>query len=600
MGKQVLVESRRSFRQQIIAVLWLIVSASVFSGVAWADLRAEVDRTEVQENESLQLTVTSTLEVSSTLDLFSLNSLSIPQPDISALEKDFEILDRRQSYRVQIENNQNNSVITWDYTLLPKRSGELTIPAIEYENKKSSPISIRVLTGPQDIPNQQKDVFLEAEIDLSEVYVQQQAIYKVRLFYSQDLIRGELQHPDHPDALFKQIGKQKEFSRYVGTRRFNVIERQYVVFPQKAGEMEIPSLIFTGTLMERRIGRRIYSKESSPSVKINVKAPPSSFSGKNWLPAQSLNIRDVWSDPAREMKTGDSMTRTISLQALGLEGVQLPPLPNESLDGLRVYPEPEPLDTEEHSAGVTGQRQETQAIVALQPGVYTLPEVRIPWWDVVNDEERVAILPSRTITVTGAPTTRNQPTQGPQTQPSSPEFEQHQTTSPASPNGSLNTGKDTLNTGEESSLIWQVLSAIFLLLWLLTLWAWWKKPGNRIGNDQSPKPTPAPNERISLQKLEQLAASGDPRFPEQFLNWLQQQRKILPVSECDALHDGARPLLNDIQRLHYGQNADPSSGQKKAAEVTELASQVLSMAKSIQAKLEQRHTNQLQPLYPET
>ncbi|WP_246841123.1 BatD family protein [Hahella sp. CCB-MM4] len=589
MGKLHMTGSNKTFLQQILALFMLIG----MSGIALADLKAEVDRTEIRENESLQLTVTSTLEVSSTLDLFSLNSLSIPQPDISAVEDDFEILDRRQSYRVQIENNQNNSVITWDYTLLPKHSGEVVIPAIEYEGNKSTPIPIKVVAASQNIPNQQKDVFLESEIDRSEAYVQQQVIYKVRLYYSQDLIRGELEHPDHPDALFKQIGKQKEYSRYVGSRRFNVIERQYVLFPQKAGELEIPPLQFTGTLLERRIGRRIYSKESAPAVKIQVKAPPASFSGKTWLPAQSLNIRDVWSDPGREMNTGDSLTRTISLQALGLEGVQLPPLTSPDLDGLKVYPEPDTIDSDEHAAGVTGKREETQAVVALRPGVYTLPEVRIPWWDVVNDEERVAILPSRTITVSGAPTqnTTAAQTTPPQTPVATPG------TSASSPAPSATSGVTRPIVEDDVSPFWQILSAVFFLLWILTLWAWWKKPGMSI-KEKEPA-VERPKQATTLQQLERFAAIGDPRFVEAFLQWLQQQKASGKLSgkECDALNTDIRDLLNQIQRLHYGQNTGAESHSDNT-KITELASQILTHAKTVLAQSEERNSNQLQPLYP--
>ncbi len=552
------------------------------AGQSRADIQASVDRTEIRENESLQLTVTSSLEVSSTLDLFSLNSLSVPQPDLGAIEDDFEIIDRRQSYRVQIENNQNNSVITWDYTLLPKHEGELIIPPITYENKSTSPITIKVSNNASDTPNQDKDLFLEAEVDQSTVYVQQQLIFKVRLYYSQDLVRGELEHPDLPDAMFKQLGKQKEYSRYIGSRRFSVIEREYAVFPQKAGELEIPQLLFTGTLIERRIGRRIFGKEYSPAVKVKVKAPPASFTGKQWLPAQSLNIRDVWSDPSREMHTGDSLTRTITLQALGLEGVQLPPLPKAQFDGLKVYPEPGNITTEEHAAGLTGQREETQAIIALQSGTYTLPEVRIPWWDVVNDEPREAVLPGRVITVTG--TGSSQTPSAPITPPSA--------VTPDSSTDQPEVGKpeSVLPNRGNTNDIWVILTFIFMLLWLLTAWAWWRARNKKAIQPVMKAPI---HTKSDLKALTQMAASGDIAFSNVFLQWLKAENSSGRLSNHDyqELLTNTRPLLNEIQGAKYAANPAQIS-------VTEIASQVLAMTRTALANDAKLADSQLKPLYP--
>ncbi|MDG9667690.1 BatD family protein [Hahella sp. CR1] len=562
----------------------------VLSLGAWAEdsLNVSVDRQEVRQNESLQLTITSKLEVDSALDFFNLNTLSVPQPDVGELDKDFEVMDRQQSYRVQIENNKNNSIITWVYTLLPKRSGDLEIPAVKYKDNESQPIAIKVVeTSQQAVAKEEKPVFLEAEVDNKSVYVQQQLIYTIRLFYSDDMLRGELTHPDHPDILVKQLGKQKEYTRYVGSRRFSVVERQYVIFPQKAGKIAIPEQIFTGTLAQRRIGRRFYSEEKSPAVEIDVKAPPASFSGKQWVPAQSLSIRDVWSDPAREIKVGDSLTRTISVQALGIEGVQIPPLDSVSADGVKVYPEPESIDTEEHAAGVTGQRKETQALVAIKPGTYTLPAVSIPWWDVTNDVERVATLPERTITVLpGAQSAVvNTPAAPSQT-----------TLADDKTDLSLDSTPEPLSSPtsvpSDSGVFWPTLSGLLLIAWLATLYAWWRKP-------TIVKPVMREHPRqgaqhIELSQLKKLAKSDVVKFVDLYTRWLQQaaleQRYAHHV--LNQLRELSREPLNQLQRDLYGPNAHAAN-----ADLSELALKLV--ASSEQAiKAESNNQGEPAPLYP--
>ncbi|ABC31479.1 conserved hypothetical protein [Hahella chejuensis KCTC 2396] len=562
----------------------------VLSLGAWAEdsLNVSVDRQEVRQNESLQLTITSKLEVDSALDFFNLNTLSVPQPDVGELDKDFEVMDRQQSYRVQIENNKNSSVITWVYTLLPKRSGDLEIPAVKYKDNESQPIAIKVVdTSQQATAKEEKPVFLEAEVDNKSVYVQQQLIYTIRLFYSDDMLRGELTHPDHTDILAKQLGKQKEYTRYLGSRRFSVVERQYVIFPQKAGKIVIPEQIFTGTLIQRRIGRRFYSEEKSPAVEIEVKAPPASFSGKQWVPAQSLSIRDVWSDPAREIKVGDSLTRTISVQALGIEGVQIPPLNTDSAEGIKVYPEPESIDTEEHAAGVTGQRKETQALVAIKPGTYTLPAVSIPWWDVTNDVERVATLPERTITVLpGAQSAIvNTPTAPSQT-----------TLADDNTDLTLDSTPEPLSTPtaapSDAGVFWPALSGLLLIAWLATLYAWWKKP-------TIVKPVMREHPRqgaqhIELSQLKKLAKNDVVKFVDLYTRWLQQaaleQRYAHHV--LNQLRELSREPLNQLQRDLYGPNASTAN-----ADLSELALKLV--ASSEQAiKAESNTQGEPAPLYP--
>ena len=115
------------------------------------------------------------------------------------------------------------------------------------------------------------------------------------------------------------------------------------------------------------------------------------------------------------MEIGDSTTRTLTLAAEGLLSSQLPSITSMSdsskITGIRVYPDQESSDQIERTEGFLGQRTRSEALVASGSGSWTLPEVRVPWWNTETDSLQFAILPSTTITV-GSPVVQSpvQPT----------------------------------------------------------------------------------------------------------------------------------------------------------------------------------------------
>src|SRR5690606_3965701 len=109
---------------------------------------------------------------------------------------------------------------------------------------RSESIQIRV-SEPASGTRQHESVFLEAQISKDEVFVQEQLIYTLRLHYLSDILGGELSAPELTDAIVKQIDKQQEYSRNVEGRTYQVIERRYLIIPQKSGSLEIEPQVFT-------------------------------------------------------------------------------------------------------------------------------------------------------------------------------------------------------------------------------------------------------------------------------------------------------------------------------------------------------------------
>jgi len=73
-------------------------------------------------------------------------------PDLSMLERDFQIVNRRASQRSSTVNGFRSQRTTLSITLLPKRSGILEIPPIPFGTESTDPKRIEVLGDESDDP----------------------------------------------------------------------------------------------------------------------------------------------------------------------------------------------------------------------------------------------------------------------------------------------------------------------------------------------------------------------------------------------------------------------------------------------------------------
>ena len=235
------------------------------------------------------------------------------------------------------------------------------------------------------------------------MYVQQQIILTLTLQQGIALDDRSVTELDLDNAYVKPLG-QNSYQRSSGGRRRLVHEIRYAVFPEQSGTLTIPAQTFAGrarqgsrSLFDLDSGRRI--TRDSEAITIEVRPRPSSFPGAVWLPASELEIEESWSREPDDMTTGDSVTRTVTVTATGLQGAQLPPLDFPDLPGLKYYPDKPSIEEAEADTGIVGLRTDSAALVPVRPGVYRIPEVRIPWWDTEEDRLRYAVLPGREISV---------------------------------------------------------------------------------------------------------------------------------------------------------------------------------------------------------
>ena len=461
--------------------VWACCAAMMlWTHLSWAELSATADRRTIAMGETLRLT------------LLGDAGEQPAEIDLTPLNRDWEILSRSSATNARFINGQNQVTRTLEMELAPLREGTLTIPSLTAGGRSTTPLAIRVNPEPVVAPGDELVLF-DASVDASSVYVQSEVILTVTLQQAINLDGGEISNFDIPDAVVENL-ERRSFQRRVGNRTWLVTELRYAVYPQKSGALRIPAIGFTArevqpgrSLLGARLGRRL--RMASEPLEIDVKSVPSSFPGEVWLPARALTLEENWSIDPASLNVGDSTTRTLTLTARGLQGSQLPPLSSVqgavNIPELRFYPDQESIDQSELAEGLQGRRVQSEALVARSGGTWTLPEIRVPWWNIETDRLEFATLPARTVVVTAIQSAdqTNDPTIRPSAAPAG-------TTLP-------------LWLWVVSAAGWLVSLALGILLWL----------GSRHTADRSPTPGGAAAKsgsvRQALVEIRKAAAQED-------------------------------------------------------------------------------------------
>jgi hypothetical protein len=420
-------------------------------------LSAFVDRNEITLSELLTLTIR--------VD----NNLGNTRPSLAGLNRDFEQIGNvstRSSY-----TNINGTVQSFvDYIvqIRPRSTGTLTIPSFRISSEVTTPITITVGEAEQLSNAGNDEIFIFSEVSKERIYVQEQLLYTIKLYYSISFDQGaQLTSPQVADSVVQQLGSDETYSEIVEGVRYNVTERNFVIFPQSSGELTIPPVYFTATVGRRGGLTRFFNNRtsvreinlSSNTHLIEVQGKPASFTGQTWLPASNISIIESWSGPVENLAIGESVTRNIQIAANGLSSSLLPGISYDDAPGLKFYPDQPEREDSANELGVTGSRTEGTAIVPSEAGDFIIPELAIPWWNTTTDSLERAVIPARTITVLpGATSNIPQPSAF----PAIPLNGQNTTTA--------NTQTSTQNSG--LTLFWISTTAVFAVAWFFSTSMW--------------------------------------------------------------------------------------------------------------------------------
>ena len=317
---------------------------------------------------------------------------------------------------------RTNCSVTITCTLRPKAKGTFTIsPAsvhVKGKTYKSKAVKIRVAGNAQGNGNRasssqddkteeenamrtartglsQKDLYITADLQKATVYEQEAVRLKYHVLELPGVGLNNIalnEQPDFKGIVSLEIPSNFESTlAHVGGVAYKKVKaKEYVLYPQKAGQIQIPKLTFDCMVMQRDIlldriddflnggGIGVNVKRSAPQLVLNVKPlptpKPSGFSGGVGHFKIKSQMRTA------NLRTNDLATFRITISGTGnLKLITAPDLVFP--DGFDSYPPQIVDETTITEDGVSGSISFDYTLVPREVGKFEMPKVNFVFFD---------------------------------------------------------------------------------------------------------------------------------------------------------------------------------------------------------------------------
>ncbi len=577
---------------------WWIMLLVVLAPVAQAaTVHAFLDRSHVSLGDTVTLNVTSTG--------------SLGNPDLSPLQRDFQVLGTSRSRSVQIVNGKTTSTSQLGVALKPRHAGTLTIPALDIGGAQTTPLTVDVTAAPSGGQGKVGDAaFMQASVLSSSPWVGQQTVYTVRLYY-QPGVQGSLADPHADGARLIPIGHAHTSMTQRNGYAYKVLERRWALIPQRAGAITVQGPAFQGqgtgagnlqsllnnpnslfnnpnALLNAPFpGSGAAVRAVAPSVHIQARAAPAG-AGKPWLPARNVELKLTGLPAGGKVRAGVPLTVTLQIDAEGKSADALPEPELPAIANARVYPDQTRDTTDTSGEWLHGTRTRSFAIIPDGKGKLTIPAITLDWWNVVRGHAEQATLPAHTLQVAAAVAGQGSVAAPPAAAAS--------VTSTSHDIAGAATGAGT--PANAAGFRWRDIAIASFALWLLVLlgalawWAYRRGTRHRHGNVPPPGPprtidggeaettratppedaetgdAPAAKSGALRQRALDAARSGDAAACEHaLLAWARASRPALTNAGAlrEALADaGQRDALDALQRARW-RGGDPATACQAVA-----------------------------------
>ena len=555
----------------IAAVLCMLSLLSVNTLAQQPGIETRLDQTEITRGETV------------TLQIRVYGQQGGVQIDLEPLRERFEIVNTRSASHLRSVNNRIESWTDYMLVLFPRELGEQQIPPLTVGSQITQAFTIMVNEPEATGLAAGNDVYLETILSKNTIYVQEQLLFTIRLHYTIAGIRNpNFTEVEPENAVVQMLGAPHQYEQLVDGVRYGVYEKNYVIFPQRSGELVIPDIVFRGELTDGSSNFVFRNPNMRPvtafaeGYTVQVRERPAAFpADSTWLPAADIQISETWNRDLTRLNPGDSAERTITVIANGLDGAALPPLGRPDIDRMNVYPEQPVIERMVIDGNIVGTRIEKYTLVATEAGDVVIPEVNLPWWDVNASQLRTAVIPASYIQVT--------PTGG------AVPGDENAAGSVATGNnpGSLmqNPASDELMSAARTPAWILNLMALSIVLILAIMWWLWRRRQNLLLANAAPvivraaayeKDVADGQERHSFADLESSINKATPQqIRTQLIAWGRQYFADPGLYNLDDLAErlqqpDLRDLCHQLQSALYGQEANDAFDKSRRNRLLEL------------------------------
>jgi hypothetical protein len=180
----------------------------------------------------------------------------------------------------------------------------------------------------------------------------------------------------------------------IGGIRYAGISQTYTIYTQVPGDFKLPPIQFTVPYASNPPKTTI-SHLSLPPLTFRAEIPAAAQDLPYFLPTSNLTLQQKWDSPLKEIRVGDTLSRTITVTTTRTQGMMIPPLTFSAPDGIRLYPEQPKVIDQKTPTGefIYGRRTESVRYFLQKAGDYTLPPIEISWWNLNTNKLVTAALP---------------------------------------------------------------------------------------------------------------------------------------------------------------------------------------------------------------
>ena len=398
---------RRSFTLHVLrfALFGLLVSV-FFGNFAYSQdttVSADVTPKIISLNETATLRVT----ISANQQLGN-----IVPPKLKALPE-FNVSYGGSSSQYNLTGNQISVLVTWTYVLRPKKVGQFMVSSIQisHGNKTytADPVTIKVLPKPKK-PSQSKsaqdtftDAFsssthkVEASVDNSRPYVNEQIIYTFRYLYTARI--PSFNSPKYTPPSLRQfwtteLERKRAQRQVIDGTLYSIEEIQVGLFPITAGRITIEPAKLSLPLSARRGRPQSSNVLITNPVEVDVRPLPQEGKPTNFVGTVGQYRIHAQTD-RQTIEVGDGFTLRVQVSGKGnIETVPAPAVP--TLPNMAIY-DPQITDAVGIvDSKVRGSRTYEYVIIPSKEGDWTIPAIDYPYFDPQAENYQVA----RTVPIT--------------------------------------------------------------------------------------------------------------------------------------------------------------------------------------------------------
>lgn len=351
------------------------------------------------------------------------------QPDLSSLSKDFSIVSTSTSQQFSFVNGAVSQIKKWSFGLRPLHTGKINIAPVKLDNLYSNraEVEVKEMTDVAFVPDSRENTNspyfeIKQEFDVKNPYVQQQVNFFVHIYDSIGLQNGAptISAEAQKDWIIvpltdKPIVRQE----VINHKRMNIETYAFAAFPQKSGKLAVPQVSFEGFYIKDTafdfpnfnddinffgfnfhnvFGQQVPVRMKTKEQTINVLPIPANSLSASWMPLNNLELSAKWGEKSR-FKTGEALSRTVTLVATGMTENMLPKITFPEVEGFKQYPE-NPTTSEQIINGkIVTTASFNNVYIPQKSGKLTIPPLKIQWFNLNTQKLQITSIPQETIDI---------------------------------------------------------------------------------------------------------------------------------------------------------------------------------------------------------